>query len=500
MKTSRNLAILSTAIAAVLTSGAASALTPGTGGIVTDADTITVNNVTANDNFKACKIVDVVYDSSANTVSYAFTSAFTNWQNSLASDNAYKNLTIADYMAYADGTTSGATISTPLTDIDQLTAALATSSDIAASCVNMTTSGTSATATVPYGAYLVLPKVESGADVSMSKAYGAMMLNLNVKEQSGSYVVDKAEATADAKAANVGAVVKAANKDSFAIGENITYTITATAPTYPANAANRQFRVEDSWESGLSGINYSSVSITSGGNTYTVDTGSDCGSGNYCIKNGTTTVGFVEAGSDKASFVFNDLSVTPSPITITYTSQLDSDATLGNKTGNDSVNENSARIGVPQDFYNTSSFEFSDPSTVTAYTFGIRINKLDENNQALTGATFQLCSDSTCNTVIATIDMTNDSTKEYKSLAEGTYYLKETVAPTGYVLPSAPTTVQIARASSPSDGYFVFSITNTKTNFNLPFTGGRGVVVYAILGVSIITVASVYYTRKKKQA
>ena len=128
------------------------------------------------------------------------------------------------------------------------------------------------------------------------------------------------------------------------------------------------------------------------------------------------------------------------------------------------------------------------------------INKLDENNQALTGATFQLCSDSACNTVIATIDMTNDSTKEYKSLAQGTYYLKETVAPTGYVLPSAPTTVQIVRASSPSDGYFVFSITNTKTNFNLPFTGGRGVVVYAILGVSIITVASVYYTRKKKQA
>ena len=506
MKINKYLTLLGAVTGTVLAGGAASALTPGANNIVTDTDTLTINQVAdSGDTFKACKIIDVKYDSANNTVEYAFTTAFTTWQNSLESGNAFKNITVADYMGYADGTASGSQISGNAT-IDQLAGKLASDSAFTGSCKDMTTSGTSATATVPYGAYLIVPKARN--DATMSKSYGAMIANLAVKAENGSYVVDKTHATLDAKAGNVGTVIKESKKngtatDSFAIDEVFQYEITANAPIYPANASVRRFAVKDNMESGMTFDSYGE--ITSGGSTYVVDTADTSCNNNSspCIKlqNSSTVVGYVIVDGNNRTYAFNDMTVTPSPIVITYNAHLDNDATLGNKSGNDSVNDNSALIMTPKSYYDgtNSGWEEGTPSTVTVYTFGIRVNKYGENNTPISGAKFNICADANCSTVVGMLDMSSNNTKEYKSLAEGTYYLKETQAPTGYKLLSTPTTMTIARNSSPSDGYFVYAVTNEKAAFALPFTGGRGVLVYAILGVSIVAIASAVYTRKKKQ-
>lgn len=503
MKKNKLIAVASLALAALAGKGAG-ALTPGQGDIVTDNGTITINQVAdSGDTFKACKIVDVLYHQSSNTVEYAFTSAFTNWQSSLPSGNAFKNITISDYMAYANGTASGQPISGNAT-IDQLAGALAASNSFSGSCTDMTTSGTSATVTAPYGAYLIVPKPRN--DTAMSKSYGAMIANLAVKEENGQYVLDNTYATLNAKASDVGTVTKTSKKngtatDTFAQGDVFQYEITANAPTYPANATNKTFAVTDTMENGISFDSYGT--ITSGGNTLTVDTNdSTCGpsSNKKCIKNGNSSVGYVDEQGQTIVYYFDDITATPSPIVITYNASLNNNATLGNKNGQDTVNENSASIMVPKNYYDTNSgWEVSDPSVKNVFTFGITINKLDENSQPLSGAKFDICEDQNCSTVIASIDMSNANTYNYRSLAEGTYYIKETQAPTGYKLLANPTTVTIARASSPNDGYFVSAITNEKATFSLPFTGGRGVIVYAILGVGIVGIASAYYIRKRKQ-
>ena len=484
MKKNKLIAVASLALAALAGKGAG-ALNPGQGDIVSDTDAITINQVAdSGDTFKACKIVDVLYHQSTNTVEYAFTSAFTNWQSSLPSGNAFKNITISDYMAYANGTASGQPISGNAT-IDQLAGALAASSSFSGSCTDMTTSGTSATVTAPYG---------------------AMIANLAVKEENGQYVLDNSHATLDAKASDVGTVTKTSKKDgaatdTFAQGDVFQYEITANAPVYPANATNKTFAVTDTMENGISFDSYGT--ITSGGNNLTVDTSdSTCGpnSDKKCIKNGSTSVGYVDEQGQTIVYYFNDITATPSPIVITYNASLNNNATLGNKSGQDTVNENSASIMVPKNYYDTNSgWEVSQPSVKNVFTFGIKINKLDENSQPLSGAKFNICADQNCSTVIAPIDMTNANTYSYRSLAEGTYYIKETQAPTGYKLLANPVPVTIARASSPNDGYFVSAITNEKAIFSLPFTGGRGVIVYAILGVGIVGIASAYYIRKRKQ-
>lgn len=484
-------------------------------GIITSTDTLTVNGLgNSGDKLAYCKIVDIKYDATKDSISYAFTSDFQNYLNSVTSTNPLYGLTIEQYQAITEaGTPSGSQV-TGNKRIDEIAGAIAAGFN---SCTNMTVSGTTATATVPFGAYVIKPVRRD--DAVMSKVYGAIIANINVKEQNGEYIEDSnSPKTFDAKASNPGTMAKTIDggDDTYELGEAITYKLTAAVPLYPSNATNKDIAVTDTMESGLTFGSYGTVKVAGDAKTYTIDpTDTTCNS-RICIKNETgAKAGEVRVDGQTRTYIFYDALAVYQSIEITYTASLNSNATLGDVTGNANNNGNTAKLLVVKSPYDTSSeaWEESASSTKEVYTYGLKVQKRDaaDQNIGLQGAEFDLCRSNSnpcpAADIITHITMSGADAildKTVATLAARTYYLVETKAPAGYNLPSGAagiTAFTVTKGAQTADPYSaIVTILNTKTNFNLPFTGGRGVVVYAILGVSIITVASVYYTRKKKQA
>jgi len=134
----------------------------------------------------------------------------------------------------------------------------------------------------------------------------------------------------------------------------------------------------------------------------------------------------------------------------------------------------------------------------------LKINKVDEKNQALNGSEFTLYSDSNAKDIIS-------KGLRFDGLAPGvTYYLKETKAPTGYVLLGEILPVTIANDGTISitdyeitteSGIGTVTITNKAINV-LPNTGGPGNVPYIVIGLLIIIISVVsilFYVRKGKR-
>ena len=172
---------------------------------------------------------------------------------------------------------------------------------------------------------------------------------------------------------------------------------------------------------------------------------------------------------------------------------------------------------------------------------GIYISKIGGATKSLlNGAKYTLSTDSTFKTGIiaeniesSTIDGTNGQML-FTGLGVGTYYLKETQAPTGYALSNEVFTIRITKAdeagsykmtvSSPYDstnsilpGETEFTVSNPLSNsdltvivkgiqlsvydtvlYTLPETGGRGVYVYIIGGILLMLVGALLLYKNKK--
>ena len=519
MRRNKLFALLGATAAAAMFGGAANAATnlsyDSNTGTITSTDTLTVNGLGDNgDPFMACKIVDIKYDTTKDSISYAFTSDFQNLISQAASGSPLYNLTIEDYQAITEaGTPSGSQV-TGNKRIDEIAGAIAANYN--GQCTNMTNNNKVATATVPFGAYIIKPMRRN--DAIMSKVYGAIIANINVKEQNGQYVEDESSPkTFDAKASDAGTIAKTIDGggDTYELGEDITYVLSSAIPLYPSNATNKDVAVTDTMEGGLSFVDYGTIKIDNT-KTYTIDKNDSTCNSNICIKDETGAhAGEVRVDGQTRIYIFWDALKVYQNIEITYTAELNSNATLGDRTGEANNQGNSAKLLVVKSPYDNSSeaWEESQPSTQEVYTYGLKVEKRDATDQTigLQGAEFDLCrsnsnpcpaSDKITHILMSGSDFNLEKT--VFTLAAKAYYLVETKAPAGYTLPTGTagiTAFTVVEGAQTADPYSaIVRVLNTKTNFNLPFTGGRGVVVYAILGVSIITAASVYYVRKKKQA
>ena len=305
----------------------------------------------------------------------------------------------------------------------------------------------------------------------------------------------------------------------------IPYTITAGVPNYPYNASNTEMVITDTPASGVT-IDSSSVHIflnSTSGTELTISNGT--------IYNGVDSVGTFTVGSSSpyemtATFTSaKDLNA--SSIIITYNGSLGASTPANPNPGNNY--QNTVTMTYPKDVYKADSSDNRNTSTDTATvtTLGIKIIKTDgaQTPTYLGGAEFKVYSDSAATQEVTCYGISGTSTVSpivtgaatdtanltelgsgfCRGLAEGTYYIKETKAPTGYNHNNTitPVTLSATNATSGIDfssvttGYQPVIITNDATTFGLPFTGGRGVVIYAIVGIGIVSIASVYYYRKK---
>ena len=175
-------------------------------------------------------------------------------------------------------------------------------------------------------------------------------------------------------------------------------------------------------------------------------------------------------------------------ITVTYDATLSADATAGSY-------ENTAWVTAPK--WETSK------DIVYVNTYAIDIFKYDQADptKGLEGAEFELYQKNTEGNVIEASKKTLISGADGKILVDGldagTYYLKETQAPEGYVCSSEELTIVI-----PDNADETFTVDVNFANSQIPHTGGTGTLMFTIGGAAIIATAGVLLlvSRKKRKA
>lgn len=203
---------------------------------------------------------------------------------------------------------------------------------------------------------------------------------------------------------------------------------------------------------------------------------------------------------------------------VVFNATVNENATVG-KTSNDNK--------VSLDYANDDTEIVEPGPTVQVFAFNLQVVKEDNGGQKLAGAKFDLFkADKTTKIATATSDdnglvQFTKSGKEIQ-LAAGTYYVKETEAPEGYVLPTgeaawteitvAPKITQKTSVGANDAQYELTGLTNagdntfafvTKTVKNVkitvPKTGGMGTTLFTVCGASLIVLAGVMFVVLKRK-
>ena len=140
-------------------------------------------------------------------------------------------------------------------------------------------------------------------------------------------------------------------------------------------------------------------------------------------------------------------------------------------------------------------------NTVHVYTFDVDIYKVDATNDAtkLDGATFTL----TKGTDSFEATTANGGKATFAGLEQGTYTLKETVAPKGYNLNNTEYTVTINADGTVTSAQYDAILKGVKigdTPVVMPATGGNGTMIFTIVGASLIACAGILFVILKKRA
>lgn len=351
------------------------------------------------------------------------------------------------------------------------------------------------------------------------------------------------------------------------IGDYVDYRLWADVPTYAAAAYDSAnipltFEITDKMSKELTWGSESEV------NVYVVDEYTEANIVDIATSGEKLTVGTdytidpsvtenTKGGTFTVKFTKNFLKKNAGKVAVvTFKAQLNENAIIADATGEDiegyttglkdqnynkKGNPNAAKLTYTNEFdakENSGTDEKKD--IVTTFTFKLDVEKVDKGNSntKLEGAEFEVYTDETCspdnkyaNTKftegkLVTVGETGSATGE--GFDAGTYYLKETKAPTGYKLYDGKIKVEIVKLtdtnSNEYNGQFTYTVTmmpnggtagtpaegvtkvtvEDEKGTTLPGTGGIGTTIFTFGGLALVVLAAalfiVYMKKQKKQA
>lgn len=392
------------------------------------------------------------------------------------------------------------------------------------------------TATIPdlqSGYYLVFPEMGSTGNElpagGEKRGTDAMLVNVPKNGSNTAATIKSTYPTVEKKVKNSTDVEFKPN-GTAQVGEKVTFQLTAEVPDM-SDYTTYTFKFVDTMTKGLDFVD-GSVKVTiadknidAGNNTYKV---------NFDTAQKVLTVTF--GNLKKVNKEENTPVVTGDKIVVTYEAYINKDASYTDPATNK----------VHLEYSNNpdgSGKGESTPSESKVYTYEIKIEKFYKDGTngevKLPGATFTLTTSETDSTngidLIKDVaaegttglvyhvkghDETGTSTKvvttdttgviTIKGLKEGTYYLHETAAPTGFNKLTHPIKIQIT-ADASDLSQFTYNVNGKDNNKNdttikvenvkgvmLPETGSIGTIGLTALGVAVVLLG-VFAPRKKKK-
>lgn len=382
------------------------------------------------------------------------------------------------------------------------------------------TKGTATFSGLTAGYYLVFP--EGGSTGKNSRGTDAILANVPRDGGNTAVEIKSTFPTVDKKVQTTEGGNPTDN-GTAQVGDTVTFKLTAKVPDM-TDYDKYTFKFIDKLSDGLEfvadsvEVNIAKNKITAGANTY---------SATYEDTTKTLTVAFVDLknvvknGTDKVA--------TDDEIVVTYKAKITKDAVTTNPAKNTVYLEYSNNPG-------TDELGKSNPDESKVYTYDINIFKFYTNESntetALANATFKLTAseDSTSTAIelvkeegtdlvyhvkgnneadaVSTVTTGADGKITIKGLKAGTYYLHETIAPTGYNKLKKPIKIDITVTSEAytTPSYKVDDKANADNTIKvenvkgvmLPETGSIGTIGLTALGVAVVLLG-VFAPRKKKK-
>lgn len=381
------------------------------------------------------------------------------------------------------------------------------------------TKGTASFKDLTAGYYLVFPEGGSTGD----NARGTDAILVNVPKNGGvtEQTIKSTLPTVDKKVSTDNNTYQ--DNTTAQVGDTVTFKLTAKVPDM-ADYTAYKFVFHDTLSNGLEfvansvEVSIASNKITAGDNTY---------SATYVDGTKKLTVAFtdlknvVKSGTDKVA--------TDDEIVVTYKAKITKDAVTTNPA------TNKAHLEYSNDPSGTGTGT-SNPDESKVYTYDINIFKYykGEGNTetGLANATFKLTAseDSTSTAIelvkeegtdlvyhvkgnneadaVSTVTTGADGKITIKGLKAGTYYLHETIAPTGYNKLKKPIKIEITvtdnnyttpsyKVDDKANADNTIKVENVK-GVMLPETGSIGTIGLTALGVAVVLLG-VFAPRKKKK-
>ena len=508
------------------------------GGENTNSANVTITGLPADKTvtFATYQVIKTKFDTAANELTYQLT----DWAKAvLATGGKTEDAVIEDISKL---TTTGASTTEQDNIVNQLAAA---ASKTAYSAATWNVSGDTATANLPIGSYLV---VASCTDMTFLNMLVSVNAKANTTDPNGWTLEGKGAVlkgnplSVDKKITGKKGTAQAPiDETTAAIGDTLSYTVTADVPHYPANATHTTFKVKDTPTNLEIKLNTVRVYGVKADGTETELTGQFVPA---LDNKGVLTVDM----SEKYLTLFCASGTYPyATVKITYDAVLMESASIAQG------NTNKPALIYGTDPYTESDKEIPGDGKQKVYTYGLNLTKKNSDNDVLSNAGFSVKSGDTKlkfiedaiakgtytlakdqNAVGATDQLTtNDQgTFNIKGLdANVEYVLEETKAPSGYfrnhgsvafkITPEADTEGKLTGAIKSvtakdekgaalnNEGAWTCGIDQTKTAYVavtlkdtkipfLPATGGMGTVIFTIVGDALMILAIVLFIRSRK--